>query len=324
MNQKKTVNIMTSCDENLVRYVPVLLQSIADALRDKEVHFFFLYHSISEASLELFGKQCEVYGNLDFNPIQIGKEDMENYQILASAGGQWCPEAYFSLMAHELLPADVDRVLYLDAADTLVIGNIDDYYFSDFEEKFIIATGIRYKEIDDRFYIIDESDIENPEGLAAITRGLFNSGSYVMNLTGMREDGRYTFPSYLELAALTKQLRGTEPVYWGDQGFLSTVFLGNIKYYGYPERKDYWYMPYNFCLWYYNDRTQKPDYDISILHFAGAEKPWHISYPTLLERFQPGELRGMDSLRQGQEDYYMLWYETALKTEHLLDRLQFC
>ncbi len=313
---------MTSCDENLVRYVPILLQSIADSLRDKTIRFFFLYRSISEASLELLEKQCMVYDNIDFYRIQISKDDMENFRILASAGGQWCPEAYFSLMAHELLPVDVDRVLYLDAADTLVIGNIDDYYFMDFEEKFIIATGVRYKEINNQFYIIDESDIDNPEGLAAITRGLFNSGSYVMNLTKMREDGRYTFPSYLELALLTKQLRGTEPAYWGDQGFLSTVFLGNIKYYGYPEIKDYWYMPYNFCLWYYNNRTEKPDYNIGIIHFAGAAKPWYISYPTLLKRFQSGELCGMDSLEHGQADYYMLWYEIALKTEHLLDRLQ--
>lgn len=320
MKKESTINIVTSCDENLVKYIPILLQSIAEALIDKNIRFFFLYYSISEISLQSLEKQCMLYENMEFRKIQIDQNDIESYRVLASMGGQWCPEAYFSIMAHELLPADVDRVLYLDAADTFITGNIDEYYFSDFEEKCIIATAIRYKEINNESYIIDEDDIENPLGLEAITRGLFNSGSYVMNLDKMREDGRYTLSSYLELASLVKQLRGKEQAYWGDQGFLSIVFVGNIKYYGYPEIKDYWYMPYNFCLWYYNSKTEDPDYTVGIVHFAGAVKPWLVSYPTYLKQFQSGQLHAQENLKDGQAYYYMLWYEIALKTQSLLEQ----
>lgn len=321
MNKKETINIMTSSDENLIRYVPILLQSIADSLKDKKIRFFFLYHNISEFILDLLQRQCMLYENIDFCRIRIDLNELEKFRILASAGGQWCPEAYFSLMAHELLPTDVERVLYLDAGDTLIVGNIDKYYYMDFEENFIIATGIHYKEIDNQLYSIDEEDIEDPAGLAAITRGLFNSGAYIMNLAKMREDGRYTLSAYLELASLTKQLRGTEQAYWGDQGFLSTVFLGKIKYYGYPEIRDYWYMPYNFCLWYYNSRTEKPNYTPSIIHFAGAVKPWQVSYPTYLRCFQSGKLIDLENLKKGQTPYYMAWYEIAQKTELLLAQL---
>lgn len=321
MDVRKTINIMTSCDENLVKYIPILMQSISDAITDQNIRFFFLYYNIPEFFIQLLEKQCMYYDNIDLNLIQIEHYDMEDFKILALNGGQWCAEAYFSLRAHELLPTDVDRVLYLDAADTYVAGNIDDYYFSDFEDKFIIATAIRYKSINNEDYIIDEEDISTQAGLEAITRGLFNSGSYVMNLAKMREDGRYTMSSYLELESLIKQLRGKEKAYWGDQGFLSTVFLGNIKYYGYPEIRDYWYMPYNFCLWYYNNRTNAPDYIPSIIHFAGAVKPWLITYPTYLERFQPKELIGLEALKSGQKDYYMRWYKIALKTEVLLRQI---
>lgn len=322
MDKKKEINIMTSCDENLVGQIPILLRSIAESLKDRKIRFFFLFHNISELTLDLLERQCTFYGNIDFCRIRIDLNEMEIFRILASAGGQWCPEAYFSLMAHELLPTDAERVLYLDAGDTLVVGNIDKYYYMDFEENFIIATGICYKEINNQLYSIDEEDIEDPVGLAAVTRGLFNSGSYIMNLVKMREDGRYTLSAYLELASLTKQLRGMEQAYWGDQGFLSTVFVGKIKYYAYPEIRDYWYMPYNFCLWYYDSRTEKPGYDISIIHFAGAVKPWKVSYPTYLRRFQSEELLGMENLKKCQVPYYLVWYDIAQKTEVLIEQLE--
>ncbi len=324
MDDKKTIHIMTSCDENLIKYVSILLESIASALAEKHVCFFLLYHHISEADLRLLELQCRTHENISYCPIRVEEAYMEGFRILARGGGEWCAEAYFPLMAHELLPADVDRVLYLDAADTMITGSIDEYYFSDFEEKFIIATAAKYKSINGTVYLIDDSDLDSMEAIKAITRGLFNSGSYVMNLAKMREDGHYTIPAYLEVASLIRQIQGmsdTEAAYWGDQGFLSMVFLGNIKYYGYPEIKNLWYMPYNFCLWYYGQRSEEPWYTPRIIHFAGAPKPWTASYSDFFECFQTKEELESEEIKSGQRKYYLMWYENALKTEHLMKKL---
>lgn len=324
MNDKETIHIMTSCDENLIKYVSILLESIASSLAERHVCFFLLYYHISEVNMRLLELQCQTYANISFCAIRVEEAYMEGFRTLARGGGEWCAEAYFSLMAHELLPADVDRVLYLDAADTMITGSIDEYYFGDFEEKFIIATAARYKTINGINYLIDDSDLDNQEGIKTITKGLFNSGSYVMNLAKMRKDGHYTIPAYLEVASLIRQIQGTndtEAAYWGDQGFLSMVFLGNIKYFRYPEIKDYWYMPYNFLLLYYRYRSEEPSYTPRIIHFAGAPKPWTSSYADFLECFPMEEELGREKIKSGQRKYYLMWYENALKTERLLKKL---
>jgi lipopolysaccharide biosynthesis glycosyltransferase len=80
---------------------------------------------------------------IDFQEIVM--EDTAPFVELAALGGGWAYEAYFSLCCHEYLPADVDRILYIDAGDVIIDGDISDYYFGDFEGKSLIATIGRFK-----------------------------------------------------------------------------------------------------------------------------------------------------------------------------------
>ena len=68
------INIMTSCDNNLIKYIYVQLKTLS-----------------------------------------VYIEDTSGYMELASKGGGWVGEAYFSLLCHEYLPESVDRILYIDA-----------------------------------------------------------------------------------------------------------------------------------------------------------------------------------------------------------------
>ena len=226
-----------------------------------------------------------------------------------------------------LLPDEIDRVLYLDAGDTLIVGDIAPYYHYDFQGKSLVATGSRYKPYNGNLELFSADDLGDwKEGLPGILRGIFNSGSYMMNLDKMRKDER-TLADYQYLSLKLRELFGDDNhnIYWGDQGLLSATFVGDVRYYGFPEIRNLWYMPYNFCLWYYDRMNEKPNYSPAILHFAGtAFKPWNGTYPIFTERFQKKEqLHSMNELKNGQAGYFYLWHEYAIMANTILDKIGF-
>jgi hypothetical protein len=113
-------------------------------------------------------------------------------------------------------------------------------------------------------------------------------------------------------------------IYYGDQGLLSATFAGDIQYYFFTDVQNVYYMPYNFCLWFYNSYQAKPPYTTPIVNFAGAEfKPWQGKYPLYLKRFQPPEdkLLSLGRLKENQAGYFYEWHEYAIMTDRLLEKL---
>lgn len=326
-DMEKRYNIMTSCDDNLVPYVAVGLTAMANSLKNASVHFFLLHSRVSQKNINMLKSLCNEFkdGKIHFREIPVPHAAI--YAELAKYGAGWAGEAYYSLCAHMLLPHDVDRVLYLDAGDTLVIDDIEPYYSGDFQEKSLIVTGARYKLRHGNPELFGTEDLgDRKDGLPGILRGIFNSGSYMMNLDKMRKDER-TLADYQFLARKLRELFGhdNDHIYWGDQGLLSAAFVGDVQYYGYPQIRNLWYMPYNFCLWYYDRVHEKPDYAPAILHFAGtAFKPWDGTYPIFLQRFQKKErLHSLNELKNGQAEYFYLWHEYAIMANTILEKAGF-
>lgn len=96
-----------------------------------------------------------------------------------------------------------------------------------------------------------------------------------------------------------------------------------MKAFTYPEIMNLWYMPYNFCLWYFDAMNEKLNYRPGVIHFAGAKfKPWMGQYPIFLEQFQKRlKLRSLDELKLGQAEYFYLWHEYVLKTAWTLKQV---
>lgn len=304
---EKRYNIMTSCDNYLVPYLAVGLTAMAHNLKQAGVDFYFLHSKVSKQNIEMLKALCAELENGKINFHEILVPDAELYSELAEYGTGWSGEAYYSLCAHLLLPADVDKALYVDAGDILIIGDIEPYYECDFQEKSLVATASKYKLYGGSWELYSAEDLGDWRALPAILRGIFNSGSYMMNLDKMRKDKR-TLADYQYLSQMLREIFGTDNrgIYWGDQGLLSAAFAGDVRYYGFPQIRDLCYMPYNFGLWYYDKSSEKPDYAPAILHFTGiAFKPWHGDYPVFLDRFQKKEqLRSMEELKTGQAEFF--------------------
>ena len=315
-------DIMTSCDSNLLKYVAVQLYSISVNLKNSFVHFYLFHRDIPAKDLQPLEALCHQFGNISFHTVKV--PESEKYDILARHGGGWCGEAYYSLCSHILLPEHVKRVLYIDAGDIIFTGNIVHYYNSNFEGKALICTSSRFEWRDGSMVPFEETNFDTPEGFMAICRGLFNSGSYLINLDKLR-DAQLTIDDWLDFSQSLCELSGkqdTSHIYWGDQGLLSAAFADDLKFYGFPQDKKVWlmpYIPYNFYIGYYNNRSIPPDYQPAVVHFTGGPKPWKMRYPGTLDRFSSGEI-SFETLKEGQAQWYNMWYEYAASTDQLLKK----
>ena len=150
--------------------------------------------------------------------------------------------------------------------------------------------------------------------------GIFDS-SYLIR--GMGLVGGFTVNDYIALVNELRKVIGneTEQIYYGDQGLISTAFVGDICYSEYPEEKNLWHMPYNFCLWYYDRMSERPGYEPKIVHFAGAAfKPWECNYPIELAIIPlSNKNHSLRNLKIGQVEYYYIWHEYALMVERILN-----
>ena len=81
----KTINIMTSCDGNLMKYIPIQLESIEFNLKGRHINFY-LFHDGQNISYVNKLKKIK-YNNIKFHDVVIPEEEASKYELIASKGG---------------------------------------------------------------------------------------------------------------------------------------------------------------------------------------------------------------------------------------------
>ena len=268
---------MTSCNEKIALYILPQLASIEKNLSKFDVHFYFVYSKIHEKFIDALETQAKKAKNITFYAIKF-VQDVEFYECLVKYGSwQWPCEAYYTLRPQDYLPDDVDRILYIDAGDVIINGDISPYYFDDFEGNSIIATAFastfKTNEITKELELVTREDI-----LKVVLKGIFNGGCYVINVDKFRKDG-YSVEDYRYLASTLHENRtNNEMAFIGDQGFLAAAFVGDVKFFGYPENKDPTYNPYNFTSSFWGVHKKEPSYTPIVIHYALPSKPWILRF----------------------------------------------
>jgi len=271
----KRINIMTSCDNNIAKYIFPQLVSIDENLSEYDVHFYLVHSIISSEYIDSLKDFAKNQTSINFHEIKVSKSLYLYEKLSLNGGRQWPQEAYYTLRVQDYLPDDVDRILYIDAGDVIIDGDISPYYFDAFEGNDIIATPLSFKTNP----ITKESELHTAEDLLKVSGGtLFNSGSYVIDVDKFRTDG-YLVEDYLYLhEILSKSTNPGSMAYFGDQGFLAAAFVGRVKFFGYPQHKDPSYMPYNFRSSYWGLYKNEPNYKPIVLHYALISKPWVVRF----------------------------------------------
>lgn len=308
---KKIYNIVTSSDENLIGQIRVLIYSIGVNLYDAEINFYFLHRQIAQERIDLLSHVADRFVNIKFYDITM--KDVEKYDYIAKFGGAWAGEAYYPLCIHQYLPEEIDRILYLDAGDVMVLGDIFSFYYSDFEGNVLIASNIRTYHDNEPVIFGEEKDLYNEDSRKKILDSTFNSGSYMLNIEKLRECN-LEIDDYVSVANMLVEMSdSSENVYFGDQGFLSACFLGEIKYWGYPECRMLLSTPYNFQLGWYQVFSDDPPFNPAIVHFVGAAKPWKVKYDGFTFSDADAIERQLSQLLPNQRKWYLQWKEYAMR-----------
>ena len=275
------------------------MYSIDKSLAGADVDFYLFHRGLDGDDIAGLYGFSSLLTNLRFHDVVV--KDIDKYDYIASYGGGWAGEAYYSLCAHEYLPQDVDRVMYLDAGDLIVVGDIDDFYSADFEDNVILASNIRLY-IDGQPVIFEsEDELSDENKMLQILDSTFNSGSYMLNLDKLRRAG-LTIDDYVSFTNMFLPLADVMPqIYFGDQGFLSACFLGDIKYYGYPKEPNLITTAFNFTMGWYNIFDHEPDFEPAVIHYAGAAKPWQV--------------KSLSELKPRQVKWYELWIQYSKHVE---------
>lgn len=246
------MNIVIAVNKSYIPYAYVMLTSLLHN-NPRPINVYVLHRELLPSDEELLQQLCTAYP-VHFQYIYIPDTALPPAEVLAATS--WGIETYFRLSIIDLLPLEVDRVLYLDS-DMIVNKSIDDLYFLDLGTKKIAATNDLYSKApfgdyrDDTFRSLLEKDFT-----------YFNAGLMLLDLSALRAD--YCFETYMNIAReLNYQIQ------FPDQDLLNYCHHGEVLYLDFKK--------YNLFARraYINDRMHYEDVKTctSIIHYTNS-KPW--------------------------------------------------
>lgn len=308
------MHFVTSCDANYLKYIKVLMASVyANHPNNEELTFHVLYRDLPEDEIK---KVC-AFAESHHQIAHFIEFDEEKYAPVMKKffSLRWPVQNMYALFAHDMLPADVDRVLSLDI-DTVVNGDLTELFAQDFDDCYLIATPETNRadnEPEEDFaefkYYFDGID------RAKAAKGLyFNAGVLMFNLEKFRRDG-------VDVSYYLNAIGGdsAENIFF-DQGILNLTFGDKTKYlttcrYNYR---------ISFSAIGYYDKDNNRYYDkrrysyvpvenVKIIHYNGfvGTKPWDYCFETK-------DISSCENsfLWQIPEcaDYYKIWWKYARMT----------
>jgi lipopolysaccharide biosynthesis glycosyltransferase len=171
-------------------------------------------------------------------------------------------EMYFRLLAYTLLPAELDRILYLDP-DILVLNPVRELYETDLDGYLYAAA------FHDKLSIKEINKIRlYPYEISAY----YNSGVLLMNLELLRKEA-----DEKEIYRFVEENRTR--LIMPDQDILNALYAKRIR------NLDELYYNYDARFYTYNKLASNGSFDMDriinhtvILHFCGKKKPWNKKY----------------------------------------------
>ena len=251
------ISILTTLDRRYLPQLHVLLTSIRLNNPGESFHLYLIHSDIPEAALGDLARWCgkQSYG---FDEVRVGEELFRT----APASKQYPREMYYRLLAPQMLPEELDRVLYLDP-DILVINPLRPLWETDLRGRLFAAAAHTGK-----------TELANNVNRIrlGVDHDYYNSGVLLMDLsldrTRIRPDDLF---AYVEE-------HGPE-LLLPDQDLLNALYGDDI-------------LPIDDALWNYDARnynnyllrssgTQNVEWVMahtSVLHFCGKAKPWKPNY----------------------------------------------
>ena len=253
----ESMKLLFTLDKNYLPQLHVVLTSLRFNNPGESFDIYLMHRGLQDEDLETIKRRCQAY-DWQFKAITVD----ETLFAHAPVSKQYPQEMYYRMLAPHLLPADVERVLYLDP-DILVINPLRPLWETDLDGCLFAAAAHTGK----------------TELVSSVNRvrlnvehDYFNSGVLLIDCKAGR---RAIEPQVLFdfTAAHGKQL------ILPDQDLLNQLFGTQVQ----PVEDTLWNYDHRDYHGYYLTSGGCMDADwvmsnTAILHFCGKAKPWKSNY----------------------------------------------
>lgn len=257
------MNILVTLNSGYIRPLCAMLRSLLKTHPHISFNIFVMNKSLAEKDFD-FLKNNINETNYRFYDIKICDDMLED----APVTDRYPHEMYYRIFAAKFLPADVDRILYLDP-DLIVLKNLEDLYNTDLGSNFFAAASHVNKPLQKINEIRLQMDKRGP---------YINSGVMLMNIKLLRE-----LQDYEEVFDYIRKNKNI--LFLPDQDIISAVYSDKIV-----SVDPYVYnMTERMLL---SPKSIKNDVDLqwvknnsAIVHYCGRNKPWKDNYVGMLGEF---------------------------------------
>lgn len=252
------MNLLFSIDDRFWRQMLTVLNSIRLNSRSRQIDVYVI-QSQKLAHTKEIKQICELWG-MHYHPIVIKDEEFDQ----APVTDRYPKTIYYRLLAHQYLPKQLHRILYLDA-DVLCINDVGSLYDTDLDG-YLYASAI-HTGLTGTTEVINKIRLQNFDA-----DGYYNSGVLLMNLDLIRQR--------VHAEDIYEYIR-EHVLLLPDQDVLNALYGKDIKtvpdqLYNFDARKGQTYETISFGEW-------TLDWVIKhtvILHYCGRHKPWLVDKNT--------------------------------------------
>ena len=230
------MHLLFTADENYARRIPVVLESIKSSNKGERVSIHLISNELSQELRDFLAGFCADLG-YDFFTYLIQKSTFSK----APVNKHYSNAMYYRLLAAEILPQDLERILYLDP-DVLVINSLVPLWNMKLEEGMCFAAAS---------HTTEEGILDNTKCRELVRRD---------DIFSFIRDNGYKF------------ILPDQDVFNGLYGEMTIQIPDEI--WNYDARKYSQYLMKSTGMFdeYWVIRNT------AILHYCGKEKPWNSSY----------------------------------------------
>lgn len=253
------LKILVTLDSNYITPLKIMLKSLFLNNPHEKFDIYMIYASITNEEIEDVASLCEKHKS-KLIPLYVREDMFSDAPVFL----HYTKAMYYRLLAFELLPKTLTKILYLDP-DILVINKLTDFYTLDINDYLYAAamhSGITgFTESFNKFRLKTYE-----------AAGYYNSGVLLMNLDLQRK--------YIKKEDIFKYVKEHEKeLLLPDQDILNALYGHQIlsvcdSLYNYDARRYHTY----FIL---SEGKYNMDWVMEntvFLHFCGKSKPWKRNY----------------------------------------------
>lgn len=270
------MNILIATNTNFMGPTSVMVYSLCRSHGDVEVDIYLAYHDLREQDIERLNKIIFYFPKKQLHLLDVGGE----FASKVAAKERFSHETYYRILAVNMLPQDMERILYLDA-DMLVKKDLTEVYETPMNETcpFVVC-----------------ADMMGPTR-GGTNRGIipedclyFNAGFMLMNLEYLRkrnsigyildafyrEQNRYPYPDqdvlnhmyYDKVRFVPWSLYNLSPQWWKVDA--EALSRGEIRFASYSDMNNHAINQEERFV----DVTLQMRDNAHIIHYLGFLKPW--------------------------------------------------